>query len=343
MTDLARAVPRNTAILAGCLTLSLAVWQLVGSLTPIAMERLAGSTEVVGLGMSVVVLASGLIALPAGRFMDRRGRVLGLCLGFAVGAIGAVVVSLATRVSSLPLFLAGLALLGAIFSGQHADESSLSGPWLLAAAILAVGTAFVWLIRVDPIVIARSLEPGRLGPRAAFAAACAAQLVMSSSMPLMGLVLHHRGYDLGVVSIAFGSHLFGMYALAPFVGRLTDAIGKVRALVVGLVVLASAVLGLTSEPVVAIAPLMFFVGVGWNVAYVSATAIVADGTVPAERGTALGAVDLVSVGAGALGSALSPALLTTLGLGAVVLLGASIALLRAAFIARVPAPAVARA
>ena len=118
--------------------------------------------------------------------------------------------------------------------------------------------------------------------------------------------------------MALGSHLVGMYVLAPFSGILVDRIGRRASLILGLGVLSLAVIGVLSASLAVVVPAMFFVGVGWNIAYVASTALVADAAEPEERGLALGSMDLVATLASAAMSAAAPALLNGTGLGAVV-------------------------
>jgi len=81
-------------------------------------------------------------------------------------------------------------------------------------------------------------------------------------------------------------------------------------------------------------PVMFAVGLGWNVAYVAATALIADGTDPGERARALGAADLLALLGAAAGVVVGSAILGTHGLLLVVLLAAALALAPAAVLQR---------
>jgi MFS family permease len=85
---------------------------------------------------------------------------------------------------------------------------------------------------------------------------------------------------------------------------------------------------------------MFAIGIGWNLAFVAATALIADATEPHERARVLGLSDLVGVGLGALGSAVGAAVFGTVGVLPLAIAGALLAVLPAALIARRPATAV---
>ena len=89
-------------------------------------------------------------------------------------------------------------------------------------------------------------------------------------------------------------HIAGMYAFAPFVGRFVGWAGKVRAVMVGAVVLG---LGTVVAVVAGYVPSLIFVGlfllgVGWNIGLIAGSAILT-GAVPAEsRVEVQGAADL---------------------------------------------------
>ena len=63
-------------------------------------------------------------------------------------------------------------------------------------------------------------------------------------------------------------------------------------------------------------PAMFAVGVGWNVAFVAATALMADATQPHERARLLGFGDLLAAGMAAAGTIGAGAILNWAGLSA---------------------------
>jgi MFS family permease len=66
-----------------------------------------------GLGPAIFLTASGLTAVPAGRLMDRIGRMPVISAGFALGATGCALTALATRTDSTPAVIGGFALIGA--------------------------------------------------------------------------------------------------------------------------------------------------------------------------------------------------------------------------------------
>jgi MFS family permease len=172
-------------------------------------------------------------------------------------------------------------------------------------------------------------------------AAIASFGVMVSVMNLTGFVVvdHHHHSQQAVFPI-IGAHVLGMYALVLVIGTLIDKIGRGPALAGGLFVMATSCAGLvwaTSVPATAL--LLFGLGIGWNLSFVSATAQLADATLPEERGKVLGFSDLLS-GLTAAGLALLGGVaLDVLGVTALALGATAIAVAPAVFLARIrPAP-----
>jgi MFS family permease len=122
-----------------------------------------------------------------------------------------------------------------------------------------------------------------------------------------------------------------MYALVIVVGDLIDRIGRSRALVGGLVIMAASaasLLWITS--VAALAFALFALGLGWSLSFVAATAQLADSTSPAERGRLLGFNDLLAGLTGASLSLLGGYALDAVGVAALGVAGILLALAPAA-------------
>jgi MFS family permease len=82
----------------------------VASLTLVLVLDVQG---LLGLGPAIVLASGALAALPAGRAMDRLGRVPVLAGGYATGAAGCGLAALGSAVESAPLVLLGLIGVGA--------------------------------------------------------------------------------------------------------------------------------------------------------------------------------------------------------------------------------------
>jgi MFS family permease len=247
----------------------------------------------------------------------------------------------------------GPAVFGPLFSGKDVAVSTLTVPWLAAAGMSLVACALVLTVRPDPKVIAERLNAGlerpvpttsaplseivrRSGVLPAMLAAVASFGVMVSVMNLTGyVVVDHHHHAQGSVFPIIGAHVLGMYGLVLVIGRLIDRVGRAPALGGGLAVMAvSCVALMWVESVPMTAVLLFGLGLGWSLSFVSATALLADATGPAERGKLLGLTDLVSGLTGASLALLGGVALDALGVTALAIGATMLALAPAVFLAR---------
>src|SRR5215208_5787639 len=106
-------IRRNTLILAATLAVNSAVLQLVAAVSSLTFVLVTGVRGLLGLGPAIFLTASGLTAVPAGRMMDRFGRIPVMTAGFAIGAAGCALTALATRTDSAVAVRAGFGLVGA--------------------------------------------------------------------------------------------------------------------------------------------------------------------------------------------------------------------------------------
>ena len=111
--ELERAVRRNTVLLAAALAVNSATLQLAAAVASLTFVLVTGLDALLGVGPAIFLLAGALVALPAGRAMDRWGRVPVLAAGFGTGAVGGVVSGLAVWATSGPGVVVGFALIGA--------------------------------------------------------------------------------------------------------------------------------------------------------------------------------------------------------------------------------------
>jgi MFS family permease len=197
-------------------------------------------------------------------------------------------------------------------------------------------------LRPDPLAIARRLEPasptrGTEGGRAtgailreprvvvAYGTLMVSQLVMIGTTSTSPLYLHDHGHAVGTIGLAVSMHLGGMYIASPLSGWLCDRFGRLPMIGAGGVVLlgALALAGLApGRAGGAVIAGLFMNGVGWNLAFVSASALLTDALSPVERASIQGLADLVMGLMGAVGSALGGVVLGAWGFGMLNLLGA---------------------
>ncbi len=328
-----------------------------------AMDR-RGRTPILSIGFVVGAIGGLVTALSAGA-SSGLGVIVGFALiGMATGTVTLVRAAAGDmypperRAQGISYVLFGSvfgAILGPfvfspLFAGKDLDPSSLVAPWLTAGGFMVVGLILISFVRPDPKKIAEQLGTltGPTGPAAplreilrrpgvipALVAAVASFAVMVSVMNLTGYaVVHEHHHTQGDVYPIIGAHVFGMFALVLVVGRIVDRVGAMPTLVAGLVLEAASCLGLVwASSVLGQAVLLFGLGLGWNLAFVSATTTLVNCAAPSERGKLVGFSDLLAGLTGASlallgGYALEASGVVALGAGA-----AAIALLPAILIA----------
>jgi MFS family permease len=101
-------VRRNTLLLSAALAANSGMLQLSAAVASLTLVLVLGVDQLLGLGPAIVLAAGALAALPAGRAMDRVGRVPVLAAGFATGGLGGALAGLGSTLESAPLVLLGL-------------------------------------------------------------------------------------------------------------------------------------------------------------------------------------------------------------------------------------------
>lgn len=223
----------------------------------------------------------------------------------------------------------------------------LTGPFLVGGiGLLAAAGLTAWRLRPDPLVTARlraeartvrSLEGGPTpgAPRSrtswgrvlqtlkarpvlgsAAVALAAGHATMVAVMVMTPLHMEHGGAGLEVIGVVISLHVLGMYAFAPAVGWAVDRFGAGRVLVTGggvlaisLVVSGSSHQG--SSPQIMAGLLLL--GLGWSIATVSASTVLAALTPLDVRADVQGATDMAMALAAAAASAFAGVLVGAFG------------------------------
>jgi MFS family permease len=106
-------VRRNTLLLSATLTCLSGMLQLASAVATTTLVLVSGIEGILGLGPAIFLAAGALAALPAGRAMDRHGRIPILALGCVAGIAGTSTTALACLWDSSALLILGFALVGA--------------------------------------------------------------------------------------------------------------------------------------------------------------------------------------------------------------------------------------
>jgi MFS family permease len=187
------------------------------------------------------------------------------------------------------------------------------GPYLFAGALFGVGAVVYWLyLRPDPLVVIGGTDPHaeRTRPlrqlRASFGVisdspgAILGLVSISASQAAMVAVMtmtpphmkDHGQADLSAVVIAV--HIFGMFGLAPWVGRFVARVGAVPAIQLGAVVLGC---GTVAAVVAGYVPALIFtglflLGLGWSLGLIAGTTLLTASVPQGARVEAQGTGDL---------------------------------------------------
>ena len=219
----------------------------------------------------------------------------------------------------------------------------LSGPYLVPLVLVAIAALLSFLLlRPDPHELADekidvgqvSRPPAQLGavlrrPAVALAvvALIAAQFVMVLIMTMTPLHMTDHGHNLSAVGLVISAHIFGMFALAPLSGRLTDRFGPLATTAAGFVlILGSALLSAVAAPAEQLVLLvaLFLLGWGWNLGYVAGSTMLTGGVSSTERARIQGVADALIWSTSAVASIGSGLLLGAAGFASLGILGAII-------------------
>jgi len=242
-----------------------------------------------------------------------------------------------------------------------------AGPFLISAAGMAVGAGIVALfLRPDPLLTRRALDGHdpqqsaqreravragwqivRQNPstRAAVLTVVAAHAVMVAVMSMTPLHMQHQaGHAAGhpdtiaLIGFTISAHIAGMYALSPLMGWLTDRLGAVKTVLIGLGMLITAVAltGLAPQQMGAVTAGLILLGLGWSATTVAGSTLLVASLTPAQRVPVQGFSDATMSLAGAAGSAAAGPIMGAVGytgisaLAVVLIVAVAVALLRLA-------------
>lgn len=105
-------IKRNTILLAATLTSLSGMVQLAVAVATVTLVLVTGIEGILGLGPAIFLTAGALSAFPAGRLMDRHGRIPVLAAGCVAGIAGCLTSALGSALESAVIVIAGFALVG---------------------------------------------------------------------------------------------------------------------------------------------------------------------------------------------------------------------------------------
>ena len=256
------------------------------------------------------------------------------------------------RASAIGIVVWG-ATIGAIIGPNLIDPSGdiavslglprLAGPYLVPAVFVAIAALMSFaFLRPDPRDLADESSvrgvgeapPAHVGvalrrPTVALAvlALLAGQAVMTLIMTMTPLHMTDHGHGLMAVGTVISGHIFGMYALAPLSGRLTDRFGPLPIISAGMAILVTAAVGSALAPPdsqLVLLGALFLLGWGWNLGFVAGSSLLTGAVTVAERARVQGVSDALIWSTSAVASVSSGLIVGAWGFATLGMLGAMI-------------------
>ena len=213
----------------------------------------------------------------------------------------------------------------------------LVGPYMISAVTLALATLVIQLfLRPDPFLTAQKNLEATLGAHRkstrealahirsnssalfAIAAIAIGHIAMVSVMVMTPVHMKHVDVTLRIIGFVISIHVLGMYAFSPIIGSLSDKVGRVRIIQIGLILLiASTIVAGTAaaDDAVQLGIGLFLLGLGWSCTLIAGSALLSESVDHEMKPASQGASDLVMNLSGAGGGALAGLIIGTLSYG----------------------------
>jgi MFS family permease len=211
----------------------------------------------------------------------------------------------------------------------------LVGPYLISATTLVLAIFVISIfLKPDPYLIAnkeniskkqkgstkQALTHIRQNPKALFAILSIAigHVAMVSVMVMTPVHMAHVDVTLTVIGLVISVHVLGMYAFSPLVGSLSDRLGRVRVIQIGIItlLLSTVISGFArADDAYTLGVGLFLLGLGWSCTLIAGSAYLSESVDPDFKASSQGASDLVMNLAGAGGGAIAGVIIGTLSYG----------------------------
>lgn len=233
----------------------------------------------------------------------------------------------------------------------------LVGPYLISATTLILAIVVISIfLKPDPYLIAnkesvskrqkgstkKALSHIRHNPKALFAILSIAigHVAMVSVMVMTPVHMAHVDVTLTVIGLVISVHVLGMYAFSPLVGSLSDRLGRVRVIQIGIatLLLSTVISGFArADDAYTLGVGLFLLGLGWSCTLIAGSAYLSESVDADFKASSQGASDLVMNLSGAGGGALAGVIIGTLSYGWLCLAAAIPVLFLGVLSIRIPA------
>jgi MFS family permease len=180
-------IGRNTALLSAALAANSATLQLAAAVATITFALVVEVEGLLGLGPALVLGTGALAALPAGRAMDRFGRVPVLAVGFGLGIAGGLLTALGSAAESPAAVVPGL--LGVGVAGGMALLARTAAGDMYPPARRARGIALVLFGAVFGAILGPAVFSPLLSGRDLDGDALAVPWIAAAGFMAVGLLL----------------------------------------------------------------------------------------------------------------------------------------------------------
>ena len=225
-------------------------------------------------------------------------------------------------------------------SGRIAESfglPSLVGPYIVSATTLGLAVVVIYLFlrpypyltahkdaRAAGTVIKKSFRETfayiKSESVALFAISSIAigHLVMVAVMVMTPVHMKHVDVTLQVIGFVISIHVLGMYAFSPVVGNLTDKLGPVRVIQLGVAILltSTVVSGTASaDNAIQLGIGLFLLGIGWSCTLIAGSTLLSESVSDEMRPSSQGTSDLTMNLMGAAGGAVAGLIIGLLNYG----------------------------
>lgn len=196
---------------------------------------------------------------------------------------------------------------------------NLAIPWLIPPFLMVISGILVYLIKPDPLEIARNIADyypnealvkgkqvveesalelssllKRFPIKIALVNNALGFAVMLMVMSLSSIILRQNNYSITLISISIALHVFGMFGFSSIFGRIADRMGRKKMMYLGSIVLGiSGLFTPFTKEYWIITTGLFFVGLGWSANNVATIAMLGDITPPTSMGRMVGVSQLI--------------------------------------------------
>jgi MFS family permease len=224
-------------------------------------------------------------------------------------------------------------------SGNLAENLGLPrlvGPYVVSAFTLLLAVIVIQMfLRPDPFLTAAKQSGINAQPRGSTRAAlkhirgndkalfailsiAIGHVAMVSIMVMTPVHMAHVDVTLTIIGLVISVHVLGMYAFSPVVGAMSDRLGRVRVIQIGVItlLLSALISGLANAvDAVTLGIGLFLLGLGWSCTLIAGSAFLTESVSPEMKTSSQGASDLVMNLSGAGGGALAGVIIGTLSYG----------------------------